>query len=414
MSSPGPGPSRSPFADVAPAVVGALAVAAVTVVWLVFGDALPGGRWLAVHLFTLGVLSNLVMALSQHFAVTITRTPAFDGPAWPTLVFNAGVVGVFVGMAAGIAWLSGVGASVALAGVFGSWQRLSRARRQALGPRFGWIVRIYQRAHGAFIHGALLGGVMGAAVVGGAWYASARTAHLHAMVLGWGGLTLLATLVFFGPTMARCRIGAGADERAARRLRWAAHALTIAVLGLLLEAVGGLAGTAIRIAAALALAVYAWAATATCRDVAAAVRDGGSGASRRPTIALCRWLVLVAWADVAIVAFDAGRWLDALGVAVLVGVLLQAIATTLVYLAPMLRGRGRGHRDRIREALERGMGLRSTAFNVGVALVVFTAFVGTEAGYGGAVLATIGWVLVMAALAQAAVVGLLVPPPEQS
>ena len=60
----------SPFDDVRPAVGVAALYAVACIVWVVAGGALPGGRWLAVHLFALGVLSNLVMALTAHFAGT--------------------------------------------------------------------------------------------------------------------------------------------------------------------------------------------------------------------------------------------------------------------------------------------------------------------------------------------------------
>ncbi len=67
-----------------------------------------------------------------------------------------------------------------------------------------------------------------------------RVAHLHANVLGWGVLTLLATVVFFGPTILRRQIEPGADERAARRLRHGATGVTVAVLALV--ATGSAAG----------------------------------------------------------------------------------------------------------------------------------------------------------------------------
>jgi hypothetical protein len=58
----------SPFGSVRPAVIVAGIYLVAAGLWASGIAALPGGRWLAVHLFTLGVLSNLVMALTVHFA----------------------------------------------------------------------------------------------------------------------------------------------------------------------------------------------------------------------------------------------------------------------------------------------------------------------------------------------------------
>ncbi len=214
----------------------ALAIAACGVlastVWLAIGDTLPGGRWFAVHLFTLGVLSPLVLALSQHFAATLTRLD--EGATIPlTLAFITGAVSVLVAVPSGTRWLLVTGATIASAAVFTGYLRLRRHRRDATGARFGWVVRIYERAHGSFLHGAVLGALLGAGLLPGQWYLPGRVAHLHANVLGWGVLTLLATVVFFGPTILRRQIESGADEWTARRLRHGATGVSIAVLALL-------------------------------------------------------------------------------------------------------------------------------------------------------------------------------------
>jgi hypothetical protein len=49
---------RSPFGPAAPSIAAAIVYAAAVGVWLAFGAGLPGGRWFAVHLFTLGVTTT--------------------------------------------------------------------------------------------------------------------------------------------------------------------------------------------------------------------------------------------------------------------------------------------------------------------------------------------------------------------
>ncbi len=343
---------RSPFADVVPSVAAALAFAAAAVVWVVAGAGLPGGRWLAVHLFTLGVLSNVVLAFTLHFTSTLTKVPGHVRHVGGVVAFNIGAVTVMVGMVRAWPIAVAIGAAVVTGTVVANWLRLRRARRQALGARFAWIVRCHERAHGAFVHGAILGALMGAGILAGPWYGAARLAHLHVNLLGWVGVTLLATLVFFGPTMARTRIEPGADDRAARMIRLGAHAVTVASLALVATGLGGGLGLAFRILAGLALAGFAGTATSTCRAVTRAVATAKPGAARAPVMAVCRWLPLLAWADALVVATGSWRHLDALGLALILGVFAQAVATTLTYLAPMLvadRDHGRG---RLRGALD--------------------------------------------------------------
>jgi hypothetical protein len=366
------GGGSSPFGPAAPSILAALGYAGALVVWLIGGDALPGGRPLAVHLFTLGVLTNLVLTFSEHFARTLTRTPGERAWWWP-VVTNLGILAVLGGLVVRRLPLLAAGATLLTVVVLLAHRRLRRMRRAAVGARFAWIVRLYERAHGAFLLGAVLGTMMGVGLVGGTWFSAARIAHLHANLLGWGGLTLLATLVFFGPTMARTRIEPGADVLAARTLKHGATALIAAVLLLLLAGVGGTSGALLHVLAAAGLAVFATAATAVCLPVARALRTAPAGAARPLVLGVCWWVVAVVWADVAVVTGQAWRWLDALGVAALTGVLAQAILATLVYLAPMLRGRTSAARDAIRTRLDRGATGRAVAVSAGALLAVVGA-----------------------------------------
>ena len=358
--------SRSPFGPAAPSIVAALGYTVLLGVWLVAGDVLPGGRWFAIHLFTLGVMTNLVLTFSEHFGRTVTRTSGERAAWWP-LVTNLGVALTLLGLPTGWLPLLAVGATTVTVSVIASYRRLRRMRREALGARFAWIVRVYERAHGAFVHGAVLGALLGVGLIGGVWYGPVRLAHLHANVLGWGGLTLLATLVFFGPTMARCRIEPGADDRAARALRWGATGLSVAVVLLLATGLSGAPGLVAQLGAGISLAVYAAAASLVCAPVFRAVWRAKPTAPRPLVLGVTVWLPVVAWMDAVLVASGSWRWLDALGVIALVGVLGQAAAATLVYLAPMLRGRTTETRELVRTRLEVGARSRAIGINLGVA-----------------------------------------------
>lgn len=393
---------RSPFGSTAPTITAALAYGLACLVWIAAGDVLPGGRWLAVHLFTLGVLTNLILVFSEHFGRTLTRHPD-QRIRWQPPVANLGILAVLVGLPSSTRWLVGLGATVVTGVVLVAYVRLRRMRTSAVGARFVWIVRMYERAHGQFVHGAVLGLLLGVGALRGPWYLSGRVAHLHVNVLGWAGLTLLATLVFFGPTIVRTRIESGADDRAARALRFGATGLTIGVLLLLASGVGGAAGTALRLAAAAGLGVYAWSATTTCAAVVRAATRAKPSANRPALIAACSWLPVAVWADVAVVATGAWRWLDPVGLAMLVGVLAQVVLVVLTYLAPMLRTSGAAGRDRLLARIDVAAGPRTGAYNIGVAGVLVAASVRGEVG---SVIAWSGWGLVAGATITLAVAAL--------
>jgi nitrite reductase (NO-forming) len=366
-------------------------------VWIAVGDRLPGGRWLAVHLFTLGVLTNVVLAFSQHFGRTVTR--ASDEPWWwQPAVANVAIALVLIGIPTGTRWATAIGATAVAAVVFDNYWRLRRMRKQAVGARFSWVARIYERAHGSFIHGATLGLLLGAGLLPGSWYGAGRVAHVHVNVLGWAGLTLLATLVFFGPTVVRARIEEGADARARAALHRGATSLTIAVLLLLASGVGATAGTGLRVLAAAGLAVYAWAVTVVCLPVLRVAWAAKPSATRLPMAAVCVWFPAVAWADVAVVATGHMRLLDALGLAALAGVLTQAIATALTYVAPMLRGRTKRAREQIMARLAVGATTRTAAYNLGVIAVTLVAAGGSALATAGSQISRLGWGLVTATI----------------
>lgn len=343
-------PKRAPLAHLRAGFLAAGAFTLATAAQLVFGG--PDGRWLAVHLFTAGVLTNLIATLAPHFAATLLHATERRGATARLVLLNLGAV-LLVASRLRSGALLATGATLLTAAVLWLWWELRRMRRAAPAPgRFGFVVRAYQRATGAFVHGALLGVLMGTGALSGAWYASGRLAHLHVQALGWAGLTLLATLVFFGPTVLRRQIEPGADAAAAVALRRGATGLTVGVLALLASAVGGAPGTALRLLAAASLALYAMAVTTVCLPVLrGALRPPRVDAGGAHLAAVCAWFPLLAWADVGIVALARWAWLDAVGVALLIGVLAQSAMGALVALVPTAWGVGTPARARLRERL---------------------------------------------------------------
>lgn len=404
--------ARPPFAHLRPVALVAGVYAAAALVWAVVGDPLPGGRWAAVHLFTLGTLTHLIVAMTDHFARTVTKAPGDDRRQARLAVLSVGVLAVLVGRIQGWPELVAVGAVLAVAAVMWLYLGLRRMRTRALGARFAFVVRAYERACGMFAHGAVLGAVLGLGWAAGDWYAGVRHAHLAVNVLGWGGLVLLATVVFFAPTLMRTRITAGADRRAAPALRIAAWAVTVTAVALILTGAPGVGGQVARGVAVVGLGAYAGAVTAVCVPVLQAARRSVALPHARMIAAVCVWFPVVAWAATVVVAGDLTGALDALGAVVLVGVLGQAVLAAIGYLLPMITGAGAPAREVQRRRLDRLGAPRVAALNAGVALIAAGALaggIGGAAGWGPALTGG-GWLLVVAAVAASAALALAALP----
>jgi hypothetical protein len=399
-----PSARPSPFRLLRPVAAAACGYALAALVWLTFGDTLPGGRWFAVHLFTLGILSNLVVALTEHFTRLLLHSRARDRRLHRFVLLNAGAL-LLLGFPPRLRFPLAAGGILVAATV--AWLAVDLHRmRRAAGPdaRFSFVVRAYEHACGMFLVGATLGTLLGVQVLTGPWYGAGRLAHLHANVLGWGGLSLLATVVFFGPTMMRTRMRQGADGRAARALLVAAGGLAVAVGALLLTgATPG--GTWPRLLAGAGLAVYAAAATVVCWEVLRTGRTARHSAHAWLIQAACAWFVAVTWFDAFAVASGRLRLLDALGAVLIVAVLGQAILAALNYLTPMVWAADGPGRAAARARLEAFAPTRVALLNGGIACVLVMGLAGRGAGATGAAVARTGWALVaVTVLAQVALI----------
>ena len=391
----------SPFAATGPSVVVAVGYAVACLVWLVAGDRLPGGRWIVVHIFTLGVLTVLIWSFSQHFAARFTSTaPPTHGrrtQALLTVALAIAIASMLTGRAieAHLPLVLGSAAIMAIVGV--NLVGLRRLRRRAVGTRFTWVVRQYELAHVAFLAAAALGGALGAGWIPGQLFTAARNAHMHLNVLGWAGLTVMATLSGFGPALLRVQIEPGDDKRAGTAVSLAGFGLAVATVGFLVTSIGDGAGPP-RVLAAGGLLVYGCAVAVVSRPLLRAARRTDRSPLRWAVAASLTWFLVAIATDVVVVATGANGGWAALGVMLLVGFLAQLVLTVLLYVAPMLRGRSFAARDRVIARVERLARIRTASLNLGVALVVVELALATGAIEAGVPLATVGWALVVGAV----------------
>lgn len=153
-----------------------------------------------------------------------------------------------------------------------------------------------------------------------------------------------------------------------------------------------------RVVATVGLAVYAGAATVICGDVIRATRRARPSVHGRFLVAACGWFPLAVWADVVAVGIASPQLVTAVGLAVLGGVLAQAIVAALGYFAPMMWAPGPGLRRVVRDRHEAFGRVRAIGLNAGVVLVVVAALVGTSLGPAGAAVIRTGWALILVSL----------------
>ncbi|WP_203567427.1 multicopper oxidase domain-containing protein [Aestuariimicrobium ganziense] len=297
-------------------------------------------RWLLVHMATLGVVTNSILIWGQHFTEALLKVPLdASSRTWQVrriALLNAGVVATMVGMVGGWPWLTMVGATGVAAALVWYAVDIVRQLRRALPSRFRVVVKFYAVAALLLVVGAGLGATM-AFPVGDPWAGRLLLAHLAANLLGFVGLTAVATLITLWPTVLRTQMVPGQD-RAGQR------SLVLLLAGVLVTVAGALIGLRPLAAAGLAIHLLGLVVIAVPL-VACAVRKPPRDLPGYGLAAAFGWLVVL---DALAIAVVASRWnsplqtveLQPLTPALVVGFLLQLLLAAMSYLMPTVMGGG--------------------------------------------------------------------------
>lgn len=376
------GPRGPVFLGANIVVLGWLAVA---VVLLAAHNVVAHPIWLPVHALLLGAATNAIVIWSGHFTTTLCRVP--DPPQWHLVaklaLLNAAVIATLAGVAFNAEALSGAGGTAVAVVAVAHGAELIAMKKSALSARFDYLVGFYLAAIAALLAGSATGAAMAVGVA--RWYARLWTTHVHVMLYGWIGLTVMGTLFTLWPTTIREKI-------TPRSFAMARRALPTLTAGLAAAAVGLLAGSWWLTAAGL---------------LGYAVGVGLSIAGLWPGRSFtgpAAWMLVGAtlWLGIAVVV-ETTRLIAARSVEVLpalvehtllpllaVGFVAQILLGALSQLLPILVANGPPVRKAVIGYLDQGWQARVCAINLAVPLV---------AGPWRAPLPLIGWALAAVAVA---------------
>ncbi|EMY34273.1 type 3 multicopper oxidase [Arthrobacter crystallopoietes BAB-32] len=196
----------------------------------------PESRWLLVHMFTLGMVTNSILIWSQHFTEALLKNRLPDSARRVQLlrlrIMNAGIVVTIAGILPGIWPLTLAGAVLVGGAVAWHAVHLMLQLRRALPARFSTTVRFYIAAALLLPVGAAFGAVM-AYGLDDAAHARFLLAHQATNLLGFVGLTMVGTLITLWPTILRTRMTVGMEVAGWRSLVAMAAGLAVCVLGAL-------------------------------------------------------------------------------------------------------------------------------------------------------------------------------------
>jgi len=323
------------------------------------------GIWLPLHLALAGAISTAISGAMQTFMLALTATPA--PPGWLVLtqlvLVTAGAGLIAIGMPTSTPWLTATGGAAFVAAMAILAWMLWRAWSKALNRRHASPMAGYAAAVAFVLVGGTLGALMGARGVGGDLYLHLRHAHVSLNLLGWGSITVVATMLTLLPTALRVRM----PQRRGKVV------LVLLTAGLLLQLVGWDAAlTPVLAAGGIAYAAGALGLVALVVSVLRVERRWSVPLAALHMIAGVGWFVAgsvgLAWALLdGPSGFDAYRPL--LLTAFVGGWLVQVLLGAWSYLLPMGRAGHPLERRRSLAAFEVAAPVQVLLLNSGLVLI---------------------------------------------
>lgn len=225
---------------------------------------LPEYRWVLIHLFTLGAITNSIVVWSQHFTerflhqkVSDEQRPAQLHKIW---LLNAGITVTILGQVLSTTipnhWIiTCTGAAVVSSALI--WHAISLARQflsADRGQHYASAVIAYIASACCLPFGAIAGGILSTGLAD-PWHSRLILAHTAIMMLGFLGFAALGSLSLLYPAVWRTRLASDPS-------RWSLALIALAVptisAGALIEHRSVIAGGLMIYILAWLLPVVAW------------------------------------------------------------------------------------------------------------------------------------------------------------
>jgi nitrite reductase (NO-forming) len=296
-------------------------------------------RWLIVHLFLLGAVTNAIVTWTEHFTVTLLRMPqpSRKSSAWRLVALNIAVVMTLVGVSFNVGAMIIAGA-VSLAVIIAAHSyNLYRLSKKALQNRFAGTVKFYLAGALCLVIGIIFGSLSAFQKDMTSARDSLHAAHLHANLLGWIAITVLGTFFTFWPTILRTKMVDGVMKVARRSLPLLAIGISTAAIALSINQ---------RLVAVIGMILYvAGLAIVSIPFIRTWIQKAPYDLPSFAVACSAIWLAVGVVADIAALTFIRGLpdyvyWLDRFVPAFLIGFVAQLLVGALTFLVPVILGGG--------------------------------------------------------------------------
>ncbi|MCG7438531.1 multicopper oxidase domain-containing protein [Corynebacterium freneyi] len=326
---------------------------------------LAEGRWLMVHLFTLGAVTNSILVWGRHFTERLLRVDVPEEARRVQLariyLLNGGIVVTIAGKLGD--WWPVTTAGATIVGLAVAWHAVSLGRDLVAGRDRPFAVSVAHYVASACLLpvGAAFGALL-ATPAGHSLHDGLLLAHEAVNLIGFLGLAASGTLITMFPGLWRTRMSPHSHPKAS---------LLTQVTGIAVTTVGALTEVNWAASAGLAIVAAGWiiAAVPWAHNVIAVAKDPRDRLSypALSVAAAVAWLIgtlIVA----SVMALDDGFVISALTLPLLIGFGAQLLIGVMSQLLPATIGGGSGPVGAGMAEMDRAGAFRWAIINGGLAL----------------------------------------------
>nr|WP_052753183.1 cupredoxin domain-containing protein [Corynebacterium xerosis] len=326
---------------------------------------LDDGRWLMVHLFTLGAATNSILVWSRHFTERLLKIDVPEEARRIQLarihLLNGGIVVTIVGKLGD--WWPVTTAGATIVGLAVAWHAVSLGRDLVAGRDRPFAIAVAHYVASACLLpvGATFGALL-ASPVGDSLHDGLLLAHEAVNLIGFLGLAASGTLITMFPALWRTRMSPRSHP---------ATSLAVQLTGITVTAIGGLASWPSAASAGLGLVALGWiiAAVPWAHNVLVVAKDPRDRLSypALSVAAAVAWLIgtlIVAAAQASGDAFV----MSSLTLPLIMGFAAQLLIGVMSWLLPSTIGGGARALGAGLAEMDRAGAFRWTIINVGLIL----------------------------------------------